>query len=180
VAEKDVLIQGYAQALLEIGEAEGELSTVEDELFAFAKALDGQTEVREALTDPALPAENKKALVRDLFGGRANPQTLNILGFLIEQGRARELGRIIQALAEVVAERRQHRLAEVRSAVPLDQGQRERLAEALSKATGATVDVKVIVDPSVVGGIVAKVGDEVFDGTVRGRLLDARERLAGA
>jgi F-type H+-transporting ATPase subunit delta len=180
VAEKDALIRGYAQALLEIGEAEGELTAVEDELFAFAKALEGQTEVREALTDPALPAENKKALVRDLLGGRANPQTLNVLGFLIDQARTRELGRIIQALAELVAERRAHRLAEVRSAVPLDQGQRERLSEALSRATGHTVDVKVIVDPSVIGGIVARVGDEVFDGTVRGRLMGARERLAGA
>jgi len=180
VAEKDALIRGYAQALLEVGEAEGELSSIEDELFAFAKALDGQTEVREALTDPALPAENKKVLVRDLFGGRANPQTLNVLGFLIDQGRTRELGRIIQAFVEVAAERRQHRVAEVRSAVPLDQTQRERLADALSRATGSLVEVKVVVDPSVVGGVIAKVGDEVFDGTVRGRLLDARERLAGA
>ncbi|MEW6059466.1 MAG: ATP synthase F1 subunit delta [Actinomycetota bacterium] len=180
MAEKDALVRGYARALFEVAEAEGELSAVEDELFAFAKALESRMELREALTDLALPAENKKALLRDLLGERANPHTQNVLAFLIDQGRTRELGRIIQALAELAAERRQHQIAEVRTAVPLDEGYRERLAEALSKATGRTVEVKVVVDPSVIGGVVAKVGDQVFDGTVRGRLMNARERLAGA
>jgi F-type H+-transporting ATPase subunit delta len=81
-------------------------------------------------------------------------------------------------LAAVTAERREHAVAEVRSAVSLDEGQRVRLAEALSKATGHTVDVKVVVDPNLVGGLVAKVGDEIFDGSVRTRLVEAREHLA--
>jgi F-type H+-transporting ATPase subunit delta len=71
-------------------------------------------------------------------------------------------------------------VAEVRSAVPLDEARRQRLAAALSKATGRSVELKVVVDPSVIGGVVARLGDEVFDGTVRTRLHDARERLAGA
>ena len=177
MAEKDALIRGYAEALFAVAEAEGELAAVEDELYAFAKALEGQTQLREALTDPALPAENKKGLIRDLLGERANPHTVNVLGFLIDQGRARDIGRIVEELAAVAAERRAHQVAEVRSAVPLDEGQRRRLAEALSKATGRQVEVKVVVDPSVVGGVVAKVGDEVFDGSVRARLVEARGRL---
>jgi len=177
MAEKDALVRGYAEALFAVAEAEGELATVEDQLYAFAKALEVQTELREALTDPALPAENKKALIRDLLGERANPHTVNVLGFLIDQGRAREIGRIVEELVAVAAERRAHAVAEVRSAVPLDEDQRQRLAQALSAATGRQVEVKVVVDPSVVGGIVAKVGDEVFDGTVRSRLDEARGRL---
>jgi len=136
--------------------------------------------LREALTDPALPAENKKALIRELLGDRASPHTAGILGFLIEQGRARELGRIVEELAELAAERRRHVVAEVRTAVPLTVERRKRLAEALSKATGKDVEVKVVVDPSVIGGILARVGDEVFDGTVRTRLREARERLRSA
>jgi F-type H+-transporting ATPase subunit delta len=179
MTEKEALVRGYAEALLAIAEAEGELASVEDELYGFAKTLETQTKLREALTDPALPAENKKALVRELLGQRANPHTVNALGFLIDQGRAREIGRIAEDLAEVAAERRAHRVAEVRSAVPLDDAQRERLAAALSKATGSQVEVKVVVDPRVVGGIVAKVGDEVFDGSIRTRLDEARGRLTG-
>ncbi len=180
MATKDEVVKGYAQALFAVAEAEEDLGTVEDELFAFAKALELDGRLRETLTDPALPAENKRALVQELLGDRANPHTVSILGFLIEQGRARELDRIVEGLAELAAERRKHVVAEVRSAVPLTQERRRKMAEALSKATGKTVEIKVVLDPSVIGGILARVGDEVFDGTVRSRLEEARERLGSA
>jgi len=180
VPARDPLIRGYAQALLSIAEAEGELATVEDELFRFAKAVEGNAGLREALTEPALPADRKRALIVDLLGDRANPHTVNILGFLVEQGRVRELERIIDGLVELAAERRQRAVAEVHSAVPLTEGQRKRLEEALSAATGRSVQAKVVVDPTVIGGAVARVGDEVFDGTVRSRLNAARRRLEGA
>lgn len=178
MTEKDALVRGYAEALLAVAQAEGELEAVEDQLYAFAKALDANPELREAVTDPVLPAENKKGVVRDLLGERANPHTVNALGFLIDQGRAREIGRIVEELAALAAERRAHVVAEVRSAVPLDEAQRRRLAEALSKATGREVEIKVVVDPTVVGGIVAKVGSEVFDGSVRTKLDEARGLLS--
>jgi F-type H+-transporting ATPase subunit delta len=174
---KDEIVRGYAQALLAVAEAEDDLGTVEDELFAFVKAVERDGRLFEALTDPALPAENKRALVNELLGDRANPHTVSILGFLIEQGRSRELGRIVEGLAELAAERRRHVVAEVRSAVPLTLERRKKLADALSKATGKNVEIKVVIDPSVIGGVLARVGDEVFDGTVRTRLEDARERL---
>ncbi len=72
---------------------------------------------------------------------------------------------------------REHALAEVRSAVELTAEQRDRLAQALSEATGRKVDVKVVVDPSVIGGVVARVGDEVFDGSIANRLEDAKQAL---
>ena len=180
MATKDEIVRGYAQALLAVAEAEEDLGTVEDELFAFAKTVEGNARLREALTDPALPPENKRAVVKELLGDRANPHTVSILGFLIEQGRAKELGRILEGLGELAAERRKHVVAEVRSAVPLSQERRKKLAEALSKATGKNVEIKVVIDPAVIGGVLARVGDEVFDGTVRTRLEDARERLGSA
>lgn len=180
MAGKDALIRGYAEALFVIAEAEGSLAAVEDELFAFAKAVERQGRLREALTDPALPAENKVTLIRDVLGERASPHTSNVLGFLVEQGRAREIGRIVEGLADVAAEHRRRKVAEVRSAVPLTDKQRRSLEAALSKATGRTVEAKVVVDPSVIGGVVARVGDEVFDGTVRTRLADVKERLGSA
>jgi F-type H+-transporting ATPase subunit delta len=180
VASKDALTRGYAQALLEVADAEGEASTVLDELYTFAKALETTNELRDALIDPALPAENKKGLVGDILGSKASPHTVNILGFLIDQGRTRDLGRIIEELAAIAAERRQHVVAEVRSAVPIDERRSGELASALSAATGRSVEVKVVVDPSVIGGVVATVGDVVLDGTVRTRLREAAERLRGA
>jgi F-type H+-transporting ATPase subunit delta len=176
----DRAVRAYAEAFFTIAEAEGEVDPITDELFAFGKLLDKESHVRTALTDVSLPVENKIALVRDILGERANPVAVNLIALLIEQDHARDAGRIVDALAELVAERRQHALAEVRSAVPLNDEHRARLAAALSKATGKTVEIKVIVDPDVVGGLVAWVGDEVFDGSVRGRLQEAREQLTGA
>jgi F-type H+-transporting ATPase subunit delta len=180
VAEPDRLIRGYAEALLSIAEAEGSLEQVEDELYRFAQIVQQQPALREALTDPGLNAERKRQMLEELLGSRANPQTVGLLGFLVEQGHARDLSRIIAALAELAAERRRRALAEVRSAVPLDEDQRKRLASALSKATGRDVEVKVLVDPSVIGGVVARVGEQVFDGTIRHRLDVARQQLARA
>ncbi|HVF08685.1 MAG TPA: ATP synthase F1 subunit delta [Actinomycetota bacterium] len=173
----DNVIEGYAEALFAVARAEEALPAVEDELYAFAKALEQNTPLREALTDAALPAENKKAVVGDVLGERAHPLTVSLLGFVLDAGRAREIPKIVQRLAEVAAGERDQALAEVRSAVELSEAQRERIAKALSEATGRTVDVKVVVDPSVVGGVIARVGDEVFDGSVATRLVEAKQRL---
>ncbi len=180
MARRQELIRGYAQALLAVGEAEGELDATVDQLYAFGKAMQREGRLREALIDPGLPVENKRGLIADVLGERANPNVLNAVAFLLEQGRARELPDILEVVAELAAERRQHAVAEVRSAVPLSAEQRERLAQALSEASGRTVEVKVVVDPAVIGGLVARIGDEVFDGSVRTRLAEARDHLVSA
>ena len=177
MADREALVRGYAQALFAVAEAEDDLGSVEDQLFAFVKALEKNPKLRDALTDPALPAENKRGLVHDVFGDRASPHTVNILGFLIDQGRTRDLERIIEGLVEVAAERRRRKVAEVRAAAPLSNEQRRALESALSEATGLQIEAKVVIDASVIGGVVATVGDEVFDGTIRTRLERARERL---
>lgn len=177
MAQKDRVVNGYAQALFAVAEAEGSLEAVEDELFRFGKAVEREPGLRDALVDPSLPVDRKKAILQDLLGDRASPHTLGLLGFIVDQGRAKELPRIVTALAEVSAERRRKAVAEVRVAVPLDATRRGRLEKALARATDREVDLKVLVDPAVIGGVVARVGDQVFDGTIRRRLDLARERL---
>jgi F-type H+-transporting ATPase subunit delta len=180
VPEHQEVVDGYARALLEIAEAEGERDAIVDQLWAFGAALEREGRLREALIDPNLPVENKKALVADVLRDRANPNVVHMIGFVVEQGRARELSAILRTVAAMAAERREHVIAEVRSAVPLDAAQRQRLAAALSTASGRTVEVKVIVDPSVMGGLVARIGDTIYDGSVRTRLDEAREHITSA
>jgi F-type H+-transporting ATPase subunit delta len=177
VAKKKEAIRGYAEALFSVAAAEDVLDEVEEELFRFARGLEREEELRDALTDPALPPERKRAVLEDVLGDRANPHTVSLLGFVVEQGRARDLPAIVDELVALAAERRRAAVAEVRTAVPLDREHRDRLAEALGKATGKKVELKVVVDPTVVGGVIARVGDQVIDGTVRRRLEMARERL---
>jgi F-type H+-transporting ATPase subunit delta len=177
VAGGEAIARGYAQALLAVAEAEDSLDAVSDELYAFAKALEQNTPLRQALTDLALPVENKKATIADLLGERANPLTVTLLGFVVESGRARELPTIVEELAELAAERRQSAFAEVRTAVPLTDERRDQIAKALGRATGRSIEVKAVVDPTVIGGVLARVGDEVFDGSIRTRLDDAKQHL---
>lgn len=177
---KDDAVRGYAHALLSVADAEGMLERVQDELYAFAKSVDRHADLREALTDAALPSERKKAVIDELLGARAHPLTATLVGFLVDAGQARRIGPIAEELAREAAHRSERTLAEVRSAVPLTEAQRARLADALRKATGHPVELKVDVDPSVIGGVVARVGDEVFDGSVESRLAEARQYLIGS
>ena len=167
---KDEKTLGYAKALFEIARSEGEITRVADELFRIARTLESQHELLQALTDIAVPLEGKEKLLTDLLGSQVSPHTLNVLKFVIGQGRSRQLVDISDELARLAEEETNREIADVRTAIPLDEAQTKRLAEALSKATGKSVSVKVIVDPSVIGGILARVGDVVIDGTVRNKL----------
>jgi F-type H+-transporting ATPase subunit delta len=173
----DDRVQGYARAVLSVIESEGRLGTVDDELFTFVKALEQHPELDRSLTDAALPTENKMAVIRELLADRSDPLTVSLLGFLVDAGRARDISNIIERVAALASQERQQVLAEVRFAVEPSAEQRERVAAALSRATGRQVDVKVVIDPSVVGGVVARVGDEVFDGSLATRLSDAGRHL---
>ena len=177
MAGNDRVVDGYAAALLSVAEAEDAVTEVEDELFRFGRTLESSSDLRDALIDPALPAERKEALLQDLLGERASPTTIHLLELVVNQGRGRQLDVIAERVSELAAERRRMVVAEVRSAIELSEEERRRLAEVLARATGKQIELKVIVDTEVIGGAVARVGDEVFDGTVRTRLEAAREQL---
>ena len=170
-------VDGYASAIYEVARAEGALDAVSDELFQVAQVVAGSDELRQALSDQSVPPEKRQAVVEDLLGARAHPLTTALVSFVVGAGRARDLPEIAERLVRRAAAERDHVVAEVRTAVPLDDEQRRRLAEALSANLDKQVEVKVIVDPSVLGGVVARVGDTVIDGTVRHRLDQLREAL---
>lgn len=169
---------GYAQAVFELARAEGQLDRVESELFSIAQAMDRSPELRSTLTDPQLPLDKKQSIVDDLIEGRASSLTVGLVQFIVGQGRASELPSIAQAFVETAAASRQKAVAEIRSAVPLDDETVDRLAAALGRATGKNVEPKVIVDESVIGGLVARVGDIVIDGSIARRVNSLREAIS--
>lgn len=175
----DDAVRGYAQALLSIAGTEGVLDRVQDELYSFAKSVERHAELRGALTDVALPDDRKRAVIEELLGHRAHPLTTTLVRFLVDAGQARRIGAIAEELAREAARRSERTLAEVRTAVPLSDAKQKLLADALTKAAGHAVELKVVVDPTVVGGVVARVGDQVFDGSVASRLEGAKQHLMG-
>jgi F-type H+-transporting ATPase subunit delta len=170
-------IDAYAAALFEVARAEGQTADVEDELFRFARTLESNDQLRETLTDQRIPAEKRQAIVEDLLGNRASPVTTNLVAFVVGAGRGRDLPAIADRLVAKAAEERQHEVAEVTSAIPLSDEQQRRLADALGNATRKKVEVRVTVDPEILGGIVARIGDTVIDGSVRHRLDLLKEKL---
>ena len=171
-------VDGYAAALFAVARAEGAQEVVEDELFKLSDVLARSDELRSTLTDQSLPTEKRQQIMRELLAqAKATPITTSLVSFVVGAGHARDLPAIINSLVERAASSRQHSVAEVRSAVPLDDDQRRRLAKALSKNLGKDVEVKVHVDPSVLGGLSARVGDLVIDGTVRHRLDQLKETI---
>jgi F-type H+-transporting ATPase subunit delta len=175
----DQQIEGYANAMFEVARAEGVLDRVLDEVFRFSRAVDAAPDLRSALTDPAAPAEAKVRVVEELLGGKAHPVTVRLVNLVVEAGLVRDLTRIVDAFTAKAASAGQAAVAEVRVASPITEEQRNRIAEALTRSKGRPVDVKVIVDPSVIGGVVTTIGDEVIDGSVRRRLEQLRASLAG-
>ena len=170
-------IDAYAHALLEIAQSEERLSEVEDELFRFARIVEGNDDLRMALSNPGLPADRRAAIVDELLENRSLLLTRAMASFIVGAGRGHDFPGIVERFVELAAQTRQHEVAEVRSATPLDNAQVEQLAQALSRATGKNIEVKVIVDPAVMGGIVATIGDTVIDGTVRRRLDQLKETI---
>jgi F-type H+-transporting ATPase subunit delta len=175
----DPAIEAYAAAIVGVARAEGVLERVEDELFRVARTVEANAALRDRLIDERLGAGLRIEVVEELLEGRAHPQTVAAVSYVVQSGRARQLTEIADAVAAQAAAERSQAVAEVRSAIDLDEGQRARLAAALQATTGKQVSVKVIVDPQVVGGLVVTFGDTVIDGSVARRLAQVRTALIG-
>ena len=173
----DALIEGYARALFEIARAEGTLDEVEDELFRFARSYESSDALRTTLTDEHVPAEKRQAIVEDLLDGKATATTVQLVSMVVGSGRGRDIPAIVDSLVQRASSAKQLDVAEVRTAVPLTADQQARLKAALENATGKSLNLKATVDPSVVGGVVATVGDTVIDDTVRTRIDQLKSRL---
>ncbi|HEV8425348.1 MAG TPA: ATP synthase F1 subunit delta [Actinomycetes bacterium] len=158
----------------------GELDRLEDELFQVAMLVEREPGVRSALTNPGLPVSNKRALVADLLGNRVGGRTAALADLLVELNEGHDLDILAKEWAEAAASRRNRVVAEVRSAVELDEERRARLTEALTRITGKPVVLWVTVDEAILGSVVVRIGDELIDGSIRGRLEQAREALGVA
>lgn len=131
----------------------------------------------QVLYNPVIPADRKRAIVAAARPG-LSPPVDRFVGLLIDRGRLDWLGRIIERLRSRIDEQRGVEVATVTTAVPLASGQRELLAGRLSERFGKRIQLQERVDPALLGGVVAQVGDQILDGSVRGRLERLRRALA--
>ncbi len=170
-------VNAYVVAMFEIASANDAVSAVEDDMFRLARAIESNEQLRAALNDTSLPSDRRQKIVEQLLGGKAHNVTVQLVSMLVGTGHISLLPQVADALVKRASSSKQLQVAEVRSAVALSDAQKARLAEALGKAAGRPVNLKVVVDPNVIGGLVATIGDEVIDDTVRTRLDQVKSRF---
>ena len=167
------------EAALDAADARGELENVEDELFRFGRIVGGDQSLARILSDRKNPAEGRSALLDSLLAGKANPVTVQLVRNVLTGPHVGTAENAIERLSEVASRRRGQSVARVTTAVPLTAAQEQRLTQVLGRIYGRTMGLQVTVDPSVLGGLVVQVGDEVIDGSIAHRLEAAQRRLAG-
>jgi len=165
------------EAVVALAEAGDRLDALEDDLFRFGRVVTADPGLRDALSASGGDEGVKARLVEDLLEGKASAETIRLARQAAVFPRGRRFGRALESYLGVAAKRREQLTATVTAAVPLDDTQRERLGQALSGIYHRSVQINVVLDPAVVGGIRVQVGDEVVDGTILRRLQEAERAL---
>jgi F-type H+-transporting ATPase subunit delta len=168
------------EALLTVAERVGQLDEVEDQLFRFERILDGQPELVSALDDSTASTQRRVQLVTTLVAGKVSPITLSLLAHAVTSSRKRSIALAVDDLVQATATRQMRSVARVTSAVALTATQETRLAQTLTTIYQRAISVRTSVDPSVRGGLVIQVGDEIIDGSVAARFAAARSALTGS
>lgn len=158
-------------------EAADGLDALEDDLFRFGRVVAADSGLRDALSASGGDEHVKGALVEALLEGKASAQTIRLVRQAAVFPRGRRIGHVLESYLAVAAMRREQLTATVTAAVALDDAQRQRLIQALTRIYQRAVQITVVLDPGVVGGIRVQVGDEVVDGTILRRLQEAERAL---
>jgi F-type H+-transporting ATPase subunit delta len=154
------------------------LDDIEDELFRLERVVAAERALSDKLSDRNIPLAPRQELIRGLLEGKADAATVRLAERAVD-GRGRSFAASLRSYQVAAAARRNASIATVRVATDLTEADRTRLAEALGRQHGRDIQLNVIVDPSVVGGVRVDIGDEVIDGTIAARLDEAQRRIAG-
>lgn len=166
-------------AVVDRADRRGKIQSLEDEIFRFERIVAGTPDLRDTLTNRQGDAKGKADLVARLLDGKATPETVRLAQQAVQAPRGRRLGSILESYLTVAANRRNQLTAVVTSAAPLGEDETARLRSALSRMYGREIQIQPIVDPSIVGGLRVKIGDEIIDGTIARKLEAARRHFGG-
>lgn len=172
---RDTAARRYAEAGFELGRADGTLDEWERGLAMLAEALH-DSELHALVEHPEVAFGDKEKVVRRV-AREAGEQPTNLVLLMIRRGRPGAVDRMIDRFRELVRRERGIALAEVRTALPLDEKERDEIAERLHALTGDKVEMNVVVDEALIGGIAVRIGDRLYDASVRSRLERLRARL---
>jgi F-type H+-transporting ATPase subunit delta len=167
----------YALALYEEAEAQGQVEIVDADVETLKSALDASRELAAAMTSPIVSREKKEAILGRLFKDKVSGLTMRFLGLLVSKDREDLLPETVQTYADLRDERLGIVEAAVRSAQPLASDEADRLRQRLERQVGKTIRMRMQVDPALIGGLVVRVGDVVYDRSVSHQLKTLHAQL---
>lgn len=168
----------YANALADVAFAQGAAEPTLKQLADFQAAFNASAELRNALASPGVPAEAKRAVIEKITARIGGGKIIrNFLYVIADHRRTHIVPEIVAAFEDVVRQRQGIAEAEVSSAFELSAAQKKRLSQTLERVTGKKIEARFTLDPSLLGGAVVRVGDTIYDGSVRNSLKEMRARL---
>ena len=176
MAGRETAARRYAEAAFEVGMRDGTVEAWRAELDAAAEIASDQR-VARTLGNPAVPLETRFEMAESTFGAVVSAPVLNLIRLTLRRGRIHELPRIAAEFRRLDNARQGITPATAISAAPLTKDEIAAVTERLEQMTGGRVELEVQVDPSLLGGLVVRVGDRMIDGSVRGRLERLRTQL---
>ena len=176
MARRETAARRYAEAAFELGRSDESLDAWSEDLARLSDAL-ASLQVETVVRHPAIAFERKQELLRRVVGDGVSPQALNLVLLMIRRGRPKQVPAMVERFNELLRRERGVVRAEVRSALPLEEPEREAISERLRALTGDAVEINELVDPSLIGGIAVRIGDRLYDASVRSRLERLRARL---
>jgi F-type H+-transporting ATPase subunit delta len=160
----------YARALFEVAKERGMIDRIEAELNDIVGAIKGNADLSKILLHPHISADAKKELAKELFHAHIAAETKNFLDIVIENGRESDLTGIAAAYVKLANEERGIADAIVTTAKPLSEAEQAELAEKFGKLINKQLRIQTVIDPSILGGVVVKIGDRLYDGSIKSKL----------
>ncbi len=174
----DALEASGDDVLFAAAEKAGVIDEVEDELFRFERIIDAESGLATLLDEVTATPERRVGLLDQVVGGKVHPLTLALIRHAVVAQRKRSIRLALDDLIEAAGVRRERYVARVISAVPMTDQQQSALADQLSDLYGRRIEVRYAIDPSIRGGLVVRVGDEVIDGSIASRMAQIRSAFA--
>jgi F-type H+-transporting ATPase subunit delta len=162
--------QTYAQAVFELAEQSQLIDVLKNDFGILANLIAQSKELEALMNSPSFHEENKKRLIAEVFSGKLNELTINLLMVVIEHNRARFLLQIIARYNELWEARNGLHRVKVMVSKAMDNAEIEKLTGNIAVAISGRVKLEVVVNPSIIGGIIIRHGDKVIDNSIRNRL----------
>lgn len=170
----------YARVLFDLADAADAVDAADAGLTSVVDSVRGHVDLRDALTDAQIPSERKRGVLKEVFGESVSPEALTVVTLAVDRGHADLLGDVSRIFGEIAEKERGIVVAQVTTAIPLNDAMRASVTEKLAASLGRPVTLRERVDASILGGIIINVAGRVLDGSITSQLKAMRATLATA